>query len=120
MTASDFESLLVATVGPVAVDDLKAILADRANHRSAPAAAVSWLADNIGLDVVVRALVDGYGPDSIVASMVEVGALEQAADATVGAPYWYANGEVTMADEYDTEHKPSDAEPVYRIGGDRG
>ncbi len=51
---------------------------------------VRWLGDTLGLDVVVRALVDAYGPESITQSMVEVGVLVPTratlADSEAGEP----------------------------------
>lgn len=56
---------------------------------------------------------------ALVAWLVEAKVAEQAIDATVGAPYWFAHGEAVMADEYD-DNRPVDAVPLWRIGGNRG
>lgn len=53
--AADFESLLVAAAGRVAVGDLKEVLRDGVDHRGAQAAAVAWLVDVIGATVFVEA-----------------------------------------------------------------
>jgi hypothetical protein len=66
-------AILDEYIDPWEVRPALAILARPANHE----ALVRWAGDTIGLDTLMRALVDAYGPASIVASMVEVGALER-------------------------------------------
>lgn len=38
---------------------------------------VRWLGDTVGLDTLLTALLDAYGPDSVMRSLVEAGVLEE-------------------------------------------
>lgn len=95
MSAADFEDLLTALTGPTNVDDLKAQLADRVNHRTALPDAVAWLVDVVGTDPVVRALVDAGGlVQPTVGARVLVASW--ASDGEVGDPRFVPAAEAEM------------------------
>lgn len=93
-----------------ALSDLLAEHRPRSSHRCA----CGWEGDHYDVhlhDVLAAAA----NRTAVVAGLVEAGVIEQVVDSTVGAPYWWFEGEPFMADEYDTD-RPENAVPLYRIG----
>ncbi len=101
MSAADFEHLLDhLAVGPASVDDLKGILRDSVNCRTALPDAVAWLVAAVGTDPVVHALADAVEPGNLVAALVEARVLEQA----LGGPGTLVQEPLYRLADQETDH----------------
>jgi hypothetical protein len=113
--AADFEDLLNTWMTTVDIDDLKAVLRDTVDHRTARRDAVAWLADTLGRE-------------AFVAAAVEAGVLERPTVLAFGqeyrAGYFPADPDEPASVDKASMTLDPDAVPLYRVAGtgevDRG